>query len=138
MDSLVNIAVFGIVGAAMMAALVGLLLVVSSRGSRATPLLFGTVSVVLLIGVPSLAALDLLSGDPAAGVGRAFLAAFCVVAVIYAANVSLLPLVARRAAAARGGPLSAELRLSPAILVGGLLICALLGLVGAGLATVVS
>ncbi|MFC3998823.1 hypothetical protein ACFOVU_23055 [Nocardiopsis sediminis] len=139
MNSLVNIVMFGIVGAVMMAALIGLLLVASGRNAgRTVRVLFGGVSVVLLLMVPSIAALNLLAAEPSAGFGRAFLVAFCVVAIVYAANVALIPLALRRAAAMRGLGRPAPRRLSPATLLGGLIMCAVLGAVDAGLALLVS
>ncbi|RCV52640.1 hypothetical protein [Marinitenerispora sediminis] len=132
MDALVNIAVFGIAGAVMMAALLGLLLVFAGHErARWARVLFGTLSVVVLVALPALAAADLLSTGAAPGFGRAFLTAFAVIVIIYAANVALLPLVTRRAA---GPDRPAALpRLSAATLVGGLVVCALLGVVDAGI-----
>ncbi|MFC4561625.1 hypothetical protein ACFO4E_07135 [Nocardiopsis mangrovi] len=135
MNSLVNIVAFGIAGAVMMAALIGLLLIASGRNAgRPVRILFGAVAVVLLLMVPSIAALNLLAADPSAGFGRALLVAFCVVAIVYATNVALIPLALRRAAAARGLDRPAPLRLTPATLLGGLIICAALGALDAGLA----
>ncbi|WP_160051613.1 hypothetical protein [Nocardiopsis sp. FR26] len=133
-NSLVNIAVFGIVGAIMMAALVGLLLVVSGSARGATPVVrgaFGVVSVLLLVALPTLAAVNSLS----AGVGfwTAFATATCVAAVVYAVNVALLPVVARRRFAGQRSAL-ASLRPSLPVLAVGLLVCVSLGLLGSGLA----
>nr|WP_221308645.1 hypothetical protein [Nocardiopsis mwathae] len=120
----------------MMAALIGLLLVIGGRGKgRGPQAVFGTVSVVLLIAVPALAAANLLGTVPEAGFGQAFLVAFGVALVIGAVNIALLPVVARRAAAAQGEELAPGLRLSPALAGGGLLVCAVLGLIGAGIGT---
>ncbi|ASU83230.1 hypothetical protein CDO52_10995 [Nocardiopsis gilva YIM 90087] len=133
MNSLVNIAVFGIVGAVIMAALIGLLLVLGGRGQgRGPQTVFGAISLVVLIAVPALAAVNLRSTAPGTGFGPVFLVAFGVALVICAVNIAFLPLVARRAAAGRGEELAAGTRLSPALLGGGLLVCAVLGLVGAG------
>ncbi|GAA3735110.1 hypothetical protein GCM10022205_21020 [Spinactinospora alkalitolerans] len=133
---LVNVAVFGIAGAVMMGALIGLLLVFSERTiGVGVQILFGAMSAVILVALPAMAAAGTF--DAGAGFGQAFLAAFCVVTVVYAANIALLPLVAQRAAARRGaGP--TRLRLSPTTLAGGLVVCAVLGLIGAALGTVLS
>ncbi|GAA1986984.1 hypothetical protein GCM10009799_10680 [Nocardiopsis rhodophaea] len=138
MNWLVNIAVFGIVGAVIMAALIGLLLVLGSRtGGRGPQAVFGAVSLVVLIAVPALAAVNLLNTAPDTGFGLMFLVAFGVALVICAVNIAFLPLVARRAAAGRGEELAAGPRLSPALLGGGVLVCAVLGLVSAGVGLVV-
>jgi hypothetical protein len=136
-DSLVTIAVFGIAGAAMMAALAGLLLIAAGRGAglpvRAA---FGAVSAALLLAVPALAAADRLGADPGTGFGGAFAAAFGAVLVVYVVNAAVVPPAARRVAGARGA--TALPRPSAAVLAGGLLLCAVLGAAGAGLATALS
>ncbi|GAB3205430.1 hypothetical protein ACQEU5_01665 [Marinactinospora thermotolerans] len=137
MNSLVNVVVFGIVGAVVMAALLGLLLVFAGRAKGTGPrVLSGAVSVVVLVALPTLAVLAHLRGG--AGLGGAFLVALGVVVIVYAANVALLPLVARRAAADRGDARLLRLRPSPAMLAGGLVVCALLALVGTGLGALLS
>ncbi|MBX9388194.1 hypothetical protein ACFPZ0_14195 [Streptomonospora nanhaiensis] len=143
MDSLVNIAVFGVVGAVMMAALVGLLLVVRRRGTApVASALLGAACVALLLAVPALAAAGLWGARPGAGIGQAFLVASAAVVVVYAAGVALLPLVARQAAAARGqaAPRLAGLglRLSARVALGGLAVCAALGAAGTGIAAALS
>ncbi|WP_046472470.1 hypothetical protein [Allosalinactinospora lopnorensis] len=138
MSSLVTIVVFGIVGAVMMAALLGLLLVLTGRAAgRSVQVAFGAMSVAVLLTVPALAASTLLAGDPAAGFGGAFLVAFCVVAVIYLANVALFPMAARRVAAEHGTGRSGVPTPSPAALAVGLLVCAAFGLASTGTAVLV-
>lgn len=137
-NSLVDIAVFGIVGAIMMAALIGLLLVVTGSARGASPRVrtaFGAASVVLLLALPTLAAANALSGG--SGFWTAFATASCVVAVVYAVNVAMLPVVARRQAAASGDGALAGLRPSLPLLAAGLLICVALGLFGAAVAALV-
>ncbi|GAB2490853.1 hypothetical protein [Nocardiopsis aegyptia] len=138
-NSLVNIAVFGIVGAIMMAALIGLLLVLSGSARGVTPpvrVAFGVASVVLLVALPSLAAANTLAGG--GSFWTAFAVASCVVAVVYAVNVVLLPVIARRQAAATGGDVPAGLSPSLPVLALGLVFCVVLGLVGAGVAALVA
>lgn len=130
-NSLVNIAVFGIGGAIVMAALIGLLLVASGSARGASPrvrLIFGCASIVLLVSLPSLAATNALATG--AAFGTAFVTATCVVAVVYAVNIALFPIVTRRQAAASGQPTLARLRPSLPVLAAGLGICLLLGLLG--------
>ncbi|MFD6949416.1 hypothetical protein A6A08_04770 [Nocardiopsis sp. TSRI0078] len=137
-NSLVDIAVFGIVGAIMMAALIGLLLVLPGGASGTTPkgrVAFGTASVVLLVALPTLAAADSLSAG--AGFWTAFAVASCAVAVVYAVNVGMLPLVARRRAAAGGRSALASLRPSLPVLAVGLLVCLALGLLGASVSALI-
>jgi hypothetical protein len=137
-NSLVNIAVFGIVGAIMMAALIGLLLVLSGSGREVAPpvrVAFGAASVVLLVALPSLAAANALSGG--AGFWAAFAVASCVVAVVYAVNVALLPVIVRRQAAATGRALPVALAPSLPVLALGLVFCLVLGLLGAGVAALI-
>jgi hypothetical protein len=132
-NSLVNIAVFGIGGAIMVAALIGLLLVVSGSSRGASPRLltvFGTASVVLLVVLPSLSALNVLSGG--GGFWVAFATASVVAAVMYAVNVALLPILARRQAVVSGRPGLGELRPSASVLLGGLVICLGVGLLVTG------
>lgn len=132
-NSLVNIAVFGIGGAIMVAALIGLLLVVSGSASGASPRLltvFGAASVVLLVVLPSLAALNVLSGGGGFWVG--FVSASVVAAVMYAVNVALLPLLARRQALVSGRPALGELRPSASVLLSGLVVCLGVGLLVTG------
>ncbi|PDP89034.1 hypothetical protein CQJ94_04660 [Glycomyces fuscus] len=134
-NSLVNIAVFGIGGAIVMAALLGLLLVVSgsSRGtsprSRAA---FGVASVVVLLALPTLAAANTLAAG--SGFWAAFAAAACVAAVMCAVNVVMLPMVARRQSSGGGQSALASLRPSLPLLAAALLVCLALGLVGASVA----
>lgn len=130
-NSLVNIAVFGIGGAIVMAALIGLLLVASGSARGASPrvrLAFSCASIVLLVSLPSLAATNALATG--ATFGTAFVTATCVVAIVYAVNIALLPIVARRQAAAGGRPTLAGLRPSLPVLTVGLGICLLMGLLG--------
>lgn len=132
-NSLVNIAVFGIGGAIMVAALIGLLLVVSGSSRGASPRLltaFGAASVVLLVVLPSLSALNVLSaGD---GFWTGFATASVVAAVMYAVNVALLPTLARRQAMVSGRPGLTEIRPSASVLLGGLVICLGVGLLVTG------
>ncbi|MBB4930738.1 hypothetical protein F4561_001558 [Lipingzhangella halophila] len=135
MNSLVNIFVFGTVGALMMAAVLGLLLIRTGRPARrGMPVAFSAMVVVVLLAVPALAASTVLAAGTGAGFGEAYLVAFGVVTLTYLANVALLPLVARRVAAEHGTERAAQLRPSPATLVGGLLICSVFGLVSTGIA----
>jgi len=130
-NSLVNIAVFGIGGAIIMAALIGLLLVASGSARGASPrvrLAFGCASIVLLVSLPSLAATNALVTS--ATFGTAFVTATCVVAIIYAVNIALLPVVARRQAAVSGQSALAGLRPSLPVLAAGLGVCLLMGLLG--------
>ncbi|GHD14224.1 hypothetical protein [Nocardiopsis kunsanensis] len=130
-NSLVNIAVFGIGGAIIMAALIGLLLVASGSARGASPrarLAFGCASIVLLVSLPSLAATNALATG--AAFGTAFVTATCVVAIVYAVNIALLPVVARRQAAADGQTALSGLRPSLPVLAAGLGVCLLLGLLG--------
>ncbi|MEV2275205.1 hypothetical protein AB0I72_06430 [Nocardiopsis sp. NPDC049922] len=134
-NSLVNIAVFGIGGAVITAALIGLLLVVAGSGNGASPrvrTVFGTASVVLLVLLPTLAAANVLAGG--AGFWTAFATAVCVAVVVCAVNVALLPLAARRQAAAGGADALAALRPSLPVVAVSLVICLVVGLLGAGVA----
>ncbi|TQN32120.1 hypothetical protein FHX37_2048 [Haloactinospora alba] len=127
MSALINIAVFGVVGAVMMAALIGLLLATTARRSGAwVASVFSTVSVVLLIAVPALAVVNVRATVTGTGLGQAWLVAFAVVAIVYAANLFLLPLVRRRFAAVRDDRGARELRVSWSMLAGGVVLCALL------------
>ncbi|MBB6121926.1 hypothetical protein [Nocardiopsis algeriensis] len=135
---LVNIALFGIVGAVMAAALIGLLLVLSGRSKEAPAGLrvgFAAVSVLLLVAVPALAAAATLSGG--GGFWAGFATAACVAAAVLAVNVLMLPMVARRQAAVSGGGVPAAPRPSLPVLAVGLLLCLLLGLLCAGAAALV-
>lgn len=138
-NSLVNIAVFGIAGAIVMAALIGLLLLLPGGSRKKAPrtrAAFGVASVVLLVALPTLAAANAL----ATGVGfwTAFATASCVVAVVCAVNVVALPMVARRRAAAGERSALASLRPSLPVLAAGLLVCLTLGLVGASAAALLT
>ncbi|WP_083931749.1 hypothetical protein [Nocardiopsis salina] len=118
-------------GAIVMAALIGLLLVASGSARGASPrarLAFGCASIVLLVALPSLAATNALATG--AGFGAAFVTAACVVAIVYAVNIALLPVVARRQAAVSGQAALARLRPSLPVLLAGLGICMLMGLLG--------
>jgi len=136
-NSLVDIVLFGVIGAVMLAALLGLMLLTTGRsqgqGLRAV---FGVASTILLIAVPALAAAQALGSGQ--GFPQALATAFGVEVIIFAANLALMPAVVRRAAAAQGvtGPLPSPL--SPIPLIGGLVSCALLALVGTGIAAIVS
>lgn len=130
MNSLVDIAVFGIVGAILMAALVGLLLVASGRPGGLSPGLqraFAGAALALLVAVPLLAAINVLASG--ATFWRAFGVATCVAAIAAAVNIGLSPLIARR----QGGAGTA-LRPSLPVFAVGLVLCLALGLVTAGLA----
>ncbi|GAB3447538.1 hypothetical protein GCM10027570_20090 [Streptomonospora sediminis] len=133
MNSLVNIAVFGIAGAVMLAALIGLLLAAAGRSAVLPKGVLGAACTAVLLAVPALAAVRTLGGDPAAGAGQAFLVASAATLVVYAAGAAMLPLVARRAAAGRGAAVPNGL-LTPAAAGGGLLVCAALGAAGTGIA----
>ncbi|CAL9416506.1 hypothetical protein SUDANB121_01781 [Nocardiopsis dassonvillei] len=129
-NSLVDIAVFGIVGAIMMAALVGLLLVASGRPGGIPPWArraFPAAALALLVALPTLAAISVLSSGE--GFWTAFAVATCVAAVAAAVNIGLSPLVARR----QGGT-ATVLRPSLPVFAVGLVLCTALGLVAAGLA----
>ncbi len=132
-NSLVNIAVFGIGGAIMVAALIGLLLVVSGSARGSSPRLltaFGAASVLLLVMLPSLAAFNVMSGGGGFWVG--FASASVVAAVMYAVNVALLPVLARRQAMVSGRTGLGDLRPSASVLLGGLVICLGVGLLVTG------
>jgi hypothetical protein len=134
-NSLVNIAVFGIGGAIVMAALLGLLLVASGSSRGVSPRLrvvFGGFSVGVLVALPVLAAANTLASG--SGFWAAFAAAACVAAVVCAVNVVMLPVVARRQAAAGDRSALASLRPSLPLLAAALLVCLVLGLVGASVA----
>ncbi|WP_028647136.1 hypothetical protein [Nocardiopsis sp. CNT312] len=135
MHSLVDIAVFGIGGAIVMAALIGLLLVVSRGGREGSPLtraLFGSASVAVLVVLPALAAATALPK----GFWAAFAAAACVAAVLCTVNVLLLPAVTRRGAGA--GTALAAVRPTLPVLAAVLVLCAALGLLGAGAAALLA
>ncbi|QUX28029.1 hypothetical protein KGD83_22580 [Nocardiopsis akebiae] len=137
-SSLVNIAVFGVVGAILMAALLGLLLVVSGSSRGASPrsrAAFGIASVVVLVALPTLAAANTLAAG--SGFWTGFAAAACVAAVVCAVNVVMLPVVARRQSSGGGGSAVSALRPSLPLLAAALLICLVLGLVGASVAALV-
>ena len=129
-NSLVDIAVFGIVGAVMMAALVGLLLVASGRPGGLSPGLqrvFAAAALALLVAVPMLAAISVLSSG--AMFWPAFGVATCVAAIAAAVNIGLSPLIAKR----QGG-VGTVLRPSLPVLAVGLVLCLALGLLTTGLA----
>ncbi|QBI53720.1 hypothetical protein [Streptomonospora litoralis] len=134
MNSLVDIAVFGMAGAVTLAALVGLLLVVAGRSAVLPKSALGAVCAALLLAVPALAAGRTLGGDAGAGAGQAFLVASATMAVVYAAGAALLPLVVRRAAAGRGVAVPRGLRPTPAAAGWGVLVCAAFGAAGTGIA----
>ncbi|WP_285733672.1 hypothetical protein [Nocardiopsis sp. ATB16-24] len=134
-NSLVGIAVFGIVGAILMAALLGLLLVLSGSSRGAAPgvrVAFGVASVVVLVALPTSTAVDFLSSG--SGFWPAFAAAVCVAAIVCAVNVVMLPMVARRQASTGDRSALASLRPSLPVSAAGLLICLVLGLVGTSVA----
>ncbi|MDE3719997.1 hypothetical protein PWG71_01250 [Nocardiopsis sp. N85] len=129
-NSLVDIVVFGIVGAIMMAALVGLLLVVSGRRGGISPGLqktFAAAALALLVAVPTLGAIDALASG--AGFWTAFAVAACVAAVVAGVNITLSPLVAKR----QGGTAGVLTPSLPVFAVG-LVLCLALGLVATALA----
>lgn len=133
-NSLVNIAVFGIGGAILVAALLGLLLVLSgsSRGSSSPRLLtvFGTASIVLWVILPALAALNVMSTGSGFWVG--FAGASTVAIVMYGVNAAMLPMVARRQALMSGQAAIAGIRPTPSVLLGGLAICLAMALLVTG------
>ncbi|WP_026122366.1 hypothetical protein [Nocardiopsis halotolerans] len=138
-NSLVNIAVFGIVGAIMMAALLGLLLVLSGSSRGASPrsrTAFGVASVVLLVALPTLTAVATLAGG--AGFWAAFATATCVVALMCAVNVVMLPAVARRQSSGGGQSALSSFRLSLPVLAVLLLVCVVLGLLGSSVAALIA
>ncbi|KIH96895.1 hypothetical protein LP52_22370 [Streptomonospora alba] len=132
MNSLVDIVVFGIAGAVVLAAVVGLLLVAGRSLPKGA---LGAVCVALLLAVPAMAASRTLSGG--VGAGGAFLVASAAVVIVYAAGVALLPIVTRQAAAGRGVAVPSGLRITPATAGGGLLVCAVLGAAGTGIALLI-
>ncbi|GAB3499795.1 hypothetical protein [Nocardiopsis coralliicola] len=128
MNWLVNIVLFGLVGAVMMAALLGIALVLLGRApGKAARVGLGAATVALMLGVPGLAAADALSSG---GFPTALASAFAVAVIVYAVNVALFPAVLRRAG--RAAPPRAAL--SPGLLAGGVLVCAVLALAAAGIA----
>ncbi|GHC97233.1 hypothetical protein GCM10007079_50570 [Nocardiopsis terrae] len=132
-NSLVNIAVFGIGGAILVAALIGLLLVVSGSAHGSSPRLltaFGGASVVLLVVLPALAALNVMAGG--GGFWAGLVNATVVAALMYAVNVALLPVLARRQAMVSGRPGLTDLRPSASVLLGGLVVCLGVGLLVTG------
>jgi len=137
-NSLLDIAVFGFAGAVALAALVGLLTVAAGRSAALPKGVLGAACGVLLLAVPALAAGRTLGGDPAGGAVQAFLVASAAMLVVYAAGVGLMPQVARRAAAGRGITAPRGLRLGPAAVAGGLLVCVALGAAGTGIALLLS
>lgn len=133
-DSLVDIAVFGIGGAIVMAALIGLLLVASGPDPGASPRLrvgFGVASVALLLVLPTLTAVNTLGSG--VGFWQAFATASGAVALVYAVNIALLPVVTRRQVAVNGRAAVPQPRPSLPVLAVGLVICLSLGLLGAGI-----
>ncbi|MBR8740670.1 hypothetical protein DSY14_02855 [Nocardiopsis sp. MG754419] len=139
MNSLVNIAVFGIGGAILVAALLGLLLVLSGSSRGASPRMltaFGVASIVLWVVLPALAALNAMSVG--AGFWVAFAGASAVAIVMYAVNAALLPLVVRRQALVSGRSGLSGIRPTPAVLAGGLVICLAMALFVTGVAAVLS
>ncbi|MCP3016504.1 hypothetical protein NGM33_24555 [Nocardiopsis dassonvillei] len=137
-SSLVNIAVFGVVGAILMAALLGLLLVVSGSSRGASPrsrAAFGIASVVVLVALPTLAAANALAAG--SGFWAGFAASACVAAVVSAVNVVMLPMVARRQSSGGGQSAVSALRPSLPLVAAALLVCLALGLVGASVAALV-
>lgn len=136
---LLAIAVFGVVGAVLSTALLGLVVIVTRRSDGAASRVgLGATALAMLVVVPTLAALSVLQGRDGAGFGVAFGTAFGVVAVMAVVNVVVVPLLTRRVAATGDGRLLDHVRRSPAVMVGGGLTCALMGLVTAGLAVAVS
>ena len=133
-NSLVDVAVFGIGGAIVMAALIGLLLVASGGERGASSRLrvsFGIASVVLLLVLPTLTAVNTLGAG--AGFWQAFAAASLVVALICAVNIVMLPVVARKQVAVHGRVAVPQPRLSLPVAAVALIVCLSLGLLGAGI-----
>lgn len=119
----------------MMAALIGLMLLRAGRQAGAgTRVAFAAGALAVLIALPTTAGLAALRTAPDAGFAAAFLAAFCVAAAVVATNLSLSPLVERKAAALGTAPVVP--RRSPAAAFGGLGVSAVLALACAGLAVV--
>lgn len=138
-NSLVNIVVFGIGGAILVAALLGLLLVVSgsSRGSTPRSLTaFGVASIVLWVVLPALTALNEMSAGAGFWVG--FAGASVVAIVMYAVNAAMLPMVARRQALVSGRTGLAGIKPTPSVLVGGLVVCLAMALLVTGVTAFIS
>lgn len=132
-NSLVDIAVYGIGGAILVAALLGLLLVLSGSSRGASPRLltvFGTASIVLWIVLPALAALNVMSAGAGFWVGLA--GASTVAVVMYGVNAAMLPMVARRQALMSGQAKLAGIRPTPSVLLGGLVVCLAMALLVTG------
>ncbi|WP_017605034.1 hypothetical protein [Nocardiopsis alkaliphila] len=132
-NSLVDIAVYGIGGAILVAALLGLLLVLSGSSRGASPRLltvFGTASIVLWIVLPALAALNVMSAGAGFWVGLA--GASTVAVVMYGVNAAMLPLVARRQALMSGQAKLTGIRPTPSVLLGGLVVCLAMALLVTG------
>ena len=138
-NSLVNIAVFGIGGAILVAALLGLLLVLSGGPQGASPRLltvFGVASIVLWVVLPALAALNAMSAGAGFWVG--FAGASTVAIVMYGVNAALLPMVARRQALVSGQAGLAGIRPTPSVLLGGLGVCLAMALLVTGVTAFLS
>lgn len=138
-NSLVNIAVFGIGGAILVAALLGLLLVLSGSSRGIPPRLltaFGAASIVLWVVLPALTALNEMSAGSGFWVG--FAGASVVAVVMYAVNAAMLPMVARRQALVSGQAGLAGIKPTPSVLVGGLVICLAMALLVTGVMAFIS
>ncbi|MFE1079587.1 hypothetical protein ACFW31_13770 [Nocardiopsis alba] len=132
-NSLVNIAVFGIGGAVLVAALIGLLLVLSGSSRGLPPRVltgFGVVSIVLWVVLPALAALNAMSAG--FGFWLGFGTASVVAMVMYAVNAAMLPMVARRQALVSGRSSLAGIKPTPSVLSGGLFVCLAMSLLVTG------
>ncbi|MDS1269562.1 hypothetical protein RIF23_04530 [Lipingzhangella sp. LS1_29] len=142
MSFLVTVLLFGIVGAVMLCALLGLALPRLARSGSRTRILFGAAPLAVLLLVATSAAVGVLSAADA-GFGTAFLAAFTVLALCYAASSLLVPLLARNSAQAntdggsRAGQLGAVLT-APVTVLGAGLGCAALAGATAGVALLIT
>lgn len=134
MSFLVTVLLFGVVGAILLCALVGLTLPRMMRSGRRGRIALAAGPLAVLLLVPTFAALGVM-GAPGAGFGTAFLAAFAVLAMCYTASALLVPLLARPAATgtSTGTSIGAGLA-SPATVLGAGLGCAVLAAATAGLA----
>ncbi|KUP96069.1 hypothetical protein [Thermobifida cellulosilytica] len=125
---LTTIAIFGVGGVVLNVALQGLLLALVGRSARTGPrVVSGAAIALLLVALPALGAVRLLADVPQAGFASAFTTAFCVALLILGSTLLFSALLARRAAQSEALP-----RLSgPAVYLGSLGVCVLVGLLGA-------
>ncbi|MEY9213140.1 hypothetical protein NI17_002235 [Thermobifida halotolerans] len=125
---LTTIAIFGVGGAVLNIALQGLLLTLVGRSSRTGPRVASGVAIALLLVVlPTLAAANLLTTVAEAGFASAFTASLCVALLIVGSTLLFSAVTTRRSARPESLP-----RLSgPAVYLGALGICVLVGILGA-------